>query len=385
VASAQAQRLSLAEALARAREHAPDLIAARLAHEEARAQLAGAARRQSNPEVDAAVGNRQGAETRFTDFEIGVAQGFEPGSRREARVAVAQAAIERAAADLDTATRRVVTATAGAFYRAIHAAERIALLNRARELAVSVRDAADRRFKAGDIAILDANVARVSLARLRSDIAAAQANQARALGELQQLSGLDAVAVDGVLALRTDIALAPALEAAAQRPELRALAAAVDEAQAELALSDSFTRAEYGLGVRYSREEGDHVILGGLTITLPVFVKGQEQRALAIARLDALRLQLAATQLRIRQEVTTAFDVYQRRAAAVDALATGAIPGMDENEQLTTRSFDAGQIGLVELLLLRREILDTRSQYLDALLEAVLAEVDLAASAGILR
>jgi hypothetical protein len=35
--------------------------------------------------------------------------------------------------------------------------------------------------------------------------------------------------------------------------------------------------------------------------------------------------------------------------------------------------------------LIRREILDTRFQYLDALLEAALARIDLDASAGVLR
>jgi hypothetical protein len=44
-----------------------------------------------------------------------------------------------------------------------------------------------------------------------------------------------------------------------------------------------------------------------------------------------------------------------------------------------------GQLGLPELLLIRREILDTRSLYLDALLEAALARVELDASAAVLR
>ena len=84
-------------------------------------------------------------------------------------------------------------------------------------------------------------------------------------------------------------------------------------------------------------------------------------------------------------EVRAAFDAYNRRLAGVRILETEAIPGLDENEQLTTRSFEVGQLGLPELLLIRREFLDTRSQYLDALLEAALARVDLDASAGILR
>ena len=66
-------------------------------------------------------------------------------------------------------------------------------------------------------------------------------------------------------------------------------------------------------------------------------------------------------------------------------LETDAVPGIDENERLSDRSFEVGQIGLPELLVIRREILDTRMQYLDALLEAALARTDLDASAGMLR
>jgi cobalt-zinc-cadmium efflux system outer membrane protein len=87
----------------------------------------------------------------------------------------------------------------------------------------------------------------------------------------------------------------------------------------------------------------------------------------------------------VQLEVRAAHDAYSRRLAAVGVLETDAIPGMDENEALTTRSFDVGQLGLPELLLIRREILDTRSAYLDALLEAALARIDLEASAGVLR
>ena len=137
--------------------------------------------------------------------------------------------------------------------------------------------------------------------------------------------------------------------------------------------------------MRYSREEGDHIVLGGMKVTLPMFSKGQEQRAVGSARAARLRTELEATRARIQVEVRTAHEAYNRSLAAVRALEAEAIPGLDENEKLTTRSFEVGQLGLPELLLIRREILDTRSQYLGALLEAALARVDVDASAAILR
>ena len=385
--AAQGRTMTLAEVLTRAREQAPEIVSARLAVEEARGRLLGASiRLQSNPQIDAAVGNRSGPDMRFTDFELGLGQSFEPGARRSARMASANAAIALGAATVDEVTRTVLRSAAAAYYRALHANDRIRLLNAAFQLASSVYTTADRRFKAGDIAVLDVNIAKVSLARVRAEREEAEASKALALGELRQLLRLEVdVNVDGTLTRPADADLTMALQNASQRPTLRTLEAGIQEAEAEVLLGQSFSKPEYGLGVRYSREERDHIVLGGMTLTLPMFSKGQEQRAVGSARAARLRAELDAARTRVQVEVRTAFDAFNRRVAALRVLEEDAIPGLDENEQLTTRSFEVGQLGLPELLLIRREILDTRFQYLDALLEAALARVDLDASAATLR
>jgi cobalt-zinc-cadmium efflux system outer membrane protein len=386
-AAAQSRTLTLADVLARAREQAPEIVSARLALQEVRGRLLGASLRlQSNPQFDAAVGHRNGPRTSFTDFELGLGQAFEPASRRSARILGANAAIAQSVANVDEVTRSVLRSAASAYYRAVHANGRIKLLNAAFELAAGVYAAAERRFTAGDIAVLDVNIARASLARVRAEREGAEASKALALGELGQLLRLDVdVGVEGTLSRPAEADLAVALQAAAQRPELRALEAGIQEAEAELRTGLSLSKPEYGVGVRYSREEGDQIVLGGMTITLPMFSKGQEQRAVGGARAARLRSELEAARARVQQEVRSAFDATSRRLAAVRVLEADAIPGLDENERLTTRSFEVGQLGLPELLLIRREILDTRFQYLDALLEAALARVDLDASAAILR
>jgi cobalt-zinc-cadmium efflux system outer membrane protein len=385
--AAQGRALTLSELLARAREQAPQIVSARLALEEARGRLLGASvRLQANPQIDAAVGNRNGPDTRFTDFELGFGQAFEPGARRSARIDGANAAIAQSAANLDDVTRSVLRATASAYYRTVHANDRIRLLDTAYDLASRVHATADRRFRAGDIAVLDVNIAKASLARVRAEREGAEASKALSLGELRQLLRLDAdIGIDGTLSRPGETDLTAALQSASRRPELRALEAGVQEAEAELRLGSSFSKPAYGVGVRYSREEGDQIVLGGMTITLPMFSKGQEQRAVGAARAARLRAELEAANARIQTEVRAAFDAYRRRLSALRVLEADAIPGLDENEQLTTRSFDVGQLGLPDLLLLRREILDTRFQHLDALLEAALARVDLDASAALLR
>ena len=383
----QVRITSLADVLSRAREQAPEIVSARLALEETRGRLAGASVRfQSNPDLDASIGPRNSTESRFTDFELGVAQMFEPGARRSARIDGANAAIAQSTASIDEVTRSVLRLTASAYYRTVHANERIRLLTSAYEVASSVYGAADRRFRAGDIAVLDVNIARASRARVAADREAAEAQRTIAAGELRRLLGIDGdVIVEGSLPHLEQSDLTTALQSAGERPELRMLDAGIREAEAEWRLGSSFAKPEYGVGLKYSREEGDHIVLGGMKVTLPMFAKGQEQRATGAARASRLRSDLEAARSRVQLEVRSAFDAFTRRLAALRVLETDAVPGLDENEQLTTRSFDVGQIGLPDLLLIRREILDTRAQYLDALLEAALARIELDASAAVLR
>ena len=132
LALAQGRTMNLVMVLARAREQAPQIVSARLALEESRGRLLGASvRHQTNPEVEAALGNRNGPGTRFTDFELGIGQTFEPSSRRSARIAGANAAIAEGSANVDELTRSVLRAAAAAYYRAVHASDRIKLLSSA--------------------------------------------------------------------------------------------------------------------------------------------------------------------------------------------------------------------------------------------------------------
>ncbi|MQA29716.1 MAG: hypothetical protein GEU82_07745 [Luteitalea sp.] len=379
--------LTLADVLDRAREQAPAIVSARLALEEARGRLTGASLRlQSNPEIDVNVGSRQGADPRSTDLQLGAAQMFEPPGRRTARMAAAAAQLDHGLATAEDTTREVLRDAASWFYQALFAAERARLLDTSEELANAMLETADRRHRAGDLAVLDVNLARSSLARARSDREAAEAERAAALGALRALLRIeDTLAVRGSLAVGQSPDAAALARSAEQRPELRALEGAIREADAEISLARSLSKPSYGVGLRYEREDGDQIVLGGMTLTLPLFSKGQELQAVGSARGTRLRAELDAARTRVRIELQTALAAYERRVAAARVLESEALPGLDENDALTTRSFDVGQIGLPDVLLIRREILETRFQYLSALLEAALARVAVDAAAAVLR
>lgn len=378
--------LTFSEALSRARERAPEIVSARLAIDEARARLAGATHRQLNPDVGFAAGNRQGNSERSTDLDVGFSQSFEPGQRRSSREAMANANIAQSTASLKDVTRATLLEAATLFLRSLQLSERVRLLERSVELADNVLQIADRRFRAGDVAILDVHIARAAAARIRAERQGVLAERAITIGELKELLQLeDDITPQGEMPTVVSVDPSIIADATSRRTEIRVLEAAIQEAQAQEQFGRSFGRVEFGVGARYQREERNNIVLGGLTLTLPMFSKGQEPIASGLARAARLRAELDATRIRIGIEVRAALAAYQSRVEAVQVLERDALPGLDESVTLATRSFEVGQIGLAELLLIRREIIDTRVQYLDALLEAAIARVELDARAGVLR
>src|SRR5947208_13190184 len=187
VAHAQ-QGITLAQVLARARADAPQVLTAVARIEETRAQMIGARlRTRDNPVLDATVGPRSSDLRRTTDWDFTGAQVFEPSSRRSARIRSAQSAIEHDTASADDTRRRALEAAASFFYRALQARERAALLVAAESLSQQTVDIAQRRYRAGDIAVLDVNVASTALSRVRAERQRAEADRRGVLGELRVL------------------------------------------------------------------------------------------------------------------------------------------------------------------------------------------------------
>jgi outer membrane protein, heavy metal efflux system len=136
--------------------------------------------------------------------------------------------------------------------------------------------------------------------------------------------------------------------------------------------------------VRYERDDGTHVLWGGLTISLPFLNRGQETREVGEARAQRIRGELEALRTTIRNEVQAGWTVYSLRQKAADELQAQAA-ALDDNETLARRSYEVGQIGLTELLLVRRETAEVRAAMLERIAEAAEARLELETRAGVLR
>ena len=108
-AHAQEASMTLDQVLARARQHAPRVLAAQDQIREARGRLTGASvLLQENPVAGAMVGPRDSAGGDTTDFDFSISQPLELGGRRTARIAGARAGLGRETAASQSAIRELL-------------------------------------------------------------------------------------------------------------------------------------------------------------------------------------------------------------------------------------------------------------------------------------
>ncbi|WP_426757061.1 TolC family protein [Myxococcus sp. Y35] len=384
--------LTLEEALALARQRAPALLDAAGRAAEAQGPVAAAASLlNDNPTFQLQAGPRSDPgspghpATRGLDLSVGISQAFELGGKGGARRESARAGLELETAHHRDAERRVLGDVAARFLQALHARER---LNLAREAEAAARDTASatqRRFEAGDVPVVDVNVARVALARVRAEVAVAEGEEAVQLHQLRAMLGLP---LAHPLAIRGELrrlALQPVMEATGvARPDIAALEAELAQADADRRLGRAGAWPDVTAGFMYSREIDEVAYLGTLSVPLPLFDRGDSARVAGEARVRRLQSLLATARTEVDVQVEAARVQHRKRLEAVALLEADALPLLTDNENLARRSYEAGEMGLAEFLLVRRDTLEARAAYLDSLLQAALARVQLAVETGVL-
>jgi outer membrane protein TolC len=392
VASAPASAqvvLTLEETIARAREEGGAVVIARARIAEAEAAVLDAsARFRDNPVIEGAAGPRAGAETRATDIELGVSQQFETGGQRQARIAGARAGVDRQRAEVLRASLDVVFEAVSAFLDGIAATERLQISEAADSVARELLNATERRYALGDIAAIDVNLARIDAARSAATLVAARADLTAAAGALRAILRLPAnepIELRGSL----DLSPPPPMEALAalvdQRPEFGVLQAELREAEAQAQLGRALRNPALGFRVTYEREEADTILLGGLTVTLPAFQRGHGTLAAGLARVSRARLEAEIIREATLSALRTAYAVHEQHAALAGALQRDAVPSVVDNEMLGRRSYEAGEMNLMDFLLIRRDALDTRMTVIDRRLEAARSRLFVDFIAGVLR
>jgi cobalt-zinc-cadmium efflux system outer membrane protein len=386
------RRITLEEALQTAFEKSPELAARRAEVEEARGRALTARTYPYNPEIAATGARRSAPGTQSTDRGLEVSQEIEIGGQRRRRAEVAEASLAAAEARFRRDQRLLAGRVAAAFAEALRARELLRIDEADLTLAESLLRIEERRLEAGKATQIELNLARAAVGRSRRLVELARGEALQARVALAEVIGLGAAAppepmgdLPGLLAMAPAPPPLPDLVRAAleNRDDLAASERRQEAARAEIALEKSLAVPNLVARAFQDREAGTDDIAGvGVQVAVPLFNRNRGRIAEAAAAAQRVAAETAATRLAIEREVAAAFARYEAANAAARGLGEQVIGSLEENLGLLQRALDAGKISRTELFLLRREFVESQREYLDALVEALQARVqlDLAAS-----
>jgi outer membrane protein, heavy metal efflux system len=378
-----APALSLADALAKAEHQNLDLAAAR----ERRAfALAGVkvAGQRPNPLFGFGV-------TRDAPHEsVTLDQPLELGPKRGRRIEVARG--EAVLTDLEIAAlgRQVRHAVRDAFRQAEFARavsrQKEELLGLARRL----RDIAQARFEAGDVAQLEVIQADLEAGRADAELQLAREEEEVAMSRLNALlnepSGTRWELATPLEMLPTAAALAELKERALQsNPEVQHARQerAIEQSRLNLLRAERIPDFSVGVGTDLNNPPSyDAALRGQVSVTLPLFSRNQGEIKQSLALGTRLERQVAATRRMIESEVESAAREFGARSAQAGIFHERLVPAAERLEQMAEESYKAGKANILTVLDAERNASSVKREYLDSLLAAHAAFATLEEAVG---
>ncbi|ARB30875.1 TolC family protein [Pseudomonas tolaasii] len=375
---ALANALTLDDALRLAQNNAPSLTA-EAAKLQAAAQAAIPAGELPDPKLLVGLQNFPiGGPNRgtlygddMTQQMIGIQQQVPSRDKRKARVELADATVERTAAEGRIERLNVRQATAQAWIRAWTVERKQALFEDFYQQNRLLQDSVRAQLAGGRGQASDAVIPRQEAAELagREDELTLQRAQARAA--LKRWIGAAASEAPSGQLPDWPIDGHGLSHNLHQHPELQAFAPRTREAEARLQDAKAQKTSDWSWEVDYghrSREYGDMVTLQ-LSFDLPIFPGRRQNPGIAAkqAELDQLDAEREAATREHTQMLDDDLADYQRLQRAVQRSQDSLVPLAEEKVALSLAGYRSGKGDLINLVSARREQVEARFKLLDAI------------------
>lgn len=306
---------------------------------------------------------------RATEGEIGVPLWL-PGEASAAEHVV-DAELIRTDAQIAEAKLKVAGEVREALYAVVLADGEVKLADQRVETARALETDVARRERAGDVATLEHDLARGELLDAQAKARERRAELTTAQANVMALTGLNipTASVKEPLAGRQDVDAHPRLQAATR---------SIEAANAALRLAVISNRDSPELGVVAGRNRDirgtEYDTTVGLRLKIPFATEARNAPRRAAAQADVLTAQaeFAGTRRQIEAELAGA---RQALAAAQDQtpLVEARLQAVRQAAAKLRRSYDAGEIGLTELLRARGTLYDAEAASLNNRLAVIRA------------
>ena len=340
-------------------------------------------------------------------FSLGYAHPFELGGKRDRRVEVGQTGIEIARSEVTDRERTVRAEVQERFIAAMAAIRNLEAVAQQFELTKNSYTVTQHRVAEGESPRVEEMVLQAEVGRLDAERLLLGSEAQQAMLDLRVVAGFD---LNDPLQLRPDgdrpptsLTLDAALERGlASRPDLAAVRQEAVRSEADIRLAEAERTPDLSAVFRYSDvqsrfpqlgltplglptsiQDRDHLLTGGLSITLPMLYRNQGQIAATRARQTAATLRREYLERSIRAEITGAYGRYLAARRAVQIFEESVLGPSTSSVQVLRASYSAGEIRLFDLLAEQRRLIDTQKAYTDAVKQEALARVALERAIGV--
>lgn len=310
--------------------------------------------------------------------------------RRGLRVSAAEATVRGRASEVELAKFQLVVEGLRAFDEAAHARAYLEILTAGRASLVEAVEIARRRAKAGDVAGYDVQRFELELVTYDDRIASAELELRRARMRLATLAGRPGGELDADSALPIQVDLPPLDrvlgETLAARGDYRAAMLRADAGARRIRAGDrgwiplpSFTAGAV------TADLGDRTGTGyvvGLAISLPIFDRGQGERAKGSAELQMARAEARWLETQIPAAVRLAHETLTARIEQANRFGATQLDRLDDMLRAAEAAFREGDAGVVELLDAHRAARETRLRALELRLDVARAKRELELTLG---
>ncbi|MAZ86173.1 MAG: RND transporter [Cellvibrionaceae bacterium] len=306
------------------------------------------------------------------ELTISLSSALELGGKRDARVEVVNRGFSRFEAQRQADALDLSGEVTRRFIDVLAAQQRVALAEKADQLAKDALVAVKTRAKAG--ASPDAEVKRAEAAAAQAHLTvSAEKKQLSylnvALGTLWGETRPDFNRAEGDLyRFSKDVAFETLYERVELNPAIQVFAAEERLKETELRLAKTQSRSDvnWSVGLRRFQETDDTAVVAGFSV--PLFSGRRNSGAIrsATAARDVISVQREAALLAMRAQLYRAYSNRQQAIHTVDDLRKNIVPALEQALEGTQQAYERGRYSYVDYVSARQELLSARRTLIDA-------------------
>lgn len=374
-------QLTLQDALSLALNASPE-IAVAIREREAIEGMKIQAAARPNPSISTSIQDTRSA-NRQTFLQLN--QEIELGNKRQARIEAADSFYSKANAELEAKKAEIHANVISAFYEVLVAQERLSLAKSSFEVANLGLDAASKRVKAGKSSPVEETKSKIVESGAKIELNQANTQLTTSRKKLAVLWGNNLPMFENA---KGNVTLIPETLAFAELSKMLENAPAIRLAKIEIDTRSALTSVErskatpnitLSAGVVNNQELGGlNQALLGLSIPIPVFDRNQGNLQQAISRQYKAQDELVALKNQLSANLAGQYERLSAARQATETLKTEILPGAQSAFDAANKGFTAGKFNFLDVLDAQRTLFHTKSQYVQALLEAhqAVAEIE---------